>query len=144
MAKNPYSQGVSDGTAAGSTIFASVVPEPEYRDCVFDEASADATGTIEAFRTVGIIDASGFDSSGRVTVGVHETDASDGRQVILGILAGPVEDVDPSRSPNVDAPVSVIVGGHLWRSIVPDDDNLAAAARLVLEKKGKLRFEGGE
>jgi len=144
VAKNPYSQGIFDGTAAGSNVFASVVPEPEWASCVFDEATADATGDIGPYRTVGIIDASGLDSDGRYTVGVHETDASDGREVIFGVLAVKVEDVDPSRSPNVDCPVPVIIGGHIWRNIISADDNLAETARIVLEKKGKIRFEGGE
>jgi len=144
MAKCPYSQGIFTKEAPDNRVFASKVPEPEYRPCIFDEATADATGDIGPYRTVGIIDSSGLDSDGRPTVGVHDPEASDGRELIYGVLPVVVEDVDPNRSPAADCPVQVIIGGHLWRSILHKDDKMVEATRLALEKKGKLRFEGGE
>lgn len=144
MAKNPYSQGIFDGTTTSNTVFAAVVPEPEYASCVFDEATGDATGDIGPYRTVGIVDASGLDSDGRYTVGIHDPDATDGRETIFGVCPVTIEDVDPSRSPNVDCPVPVIIGGLLWRDILDDDDLMDSTTRIVLEKKGKIRFEGGE
>ena len=144
MAKNPYSQGTFDGTVGSGTVFASVTPEPEYASCVFNEATADATGDIGPMRTVGIIDALGLDSDGRYTVGVHNPDATDGRAIIFGVCSVKVEDVNPSRVPNVDCPVPVIIGGHLWRSIIDSGDLMNSTTRTALEKKGKIRFEGGE
>src|SRR4030042_1907879 len=94
-----------------------------FRSAIFDEASCGTTDptTIPKLTPMGIIKAIAIDSDGRPTVGIHDPDATDGREEPCGLLSTDILDADGNRDPNVDCPCSIITAGKVWRDKLPDD-----------------------
>ena len=54
-------------------------------------------------------------------MGIHDPDATDGREEPCGLLSTDILDADGNRDPNVDCPCSIITAGKVWRDKLPDD-----------------------
>lgn len=137
MAKNPETLGVFDSpeSTEEKPFARETNPDVVLESAIFDEATCGTTSdeTIPYLTPVGIITASGLDSDGRVTVGVHDAAAVDGRQNVDGFLLHNIYEADGSRGTPVDCPCSFIRAGAINRSKIPAG-SLTAAVELALRK----------